>query len=142
MLDPFLARSMVETLSRGINPVTGQVLSYHDSCSNEEIQEALLEVLDHCTIESVEQYILRGKGDEQAARDERAAANAQRYPRGGQPWSSQEEQKLLSMLRRGKNIYQIANVLKRTPRAVSERMRNLECVPVHRSKKRDDESQD
>lgn len=138
MTDPFLARMMVEALSRGINPVTGQAVSHNDSCFDEEVQAALRVVLAHCTIESAEQCVLQADEDKSAARKRRAAQNAQRYPRGGEPWSAKEEQQLLSMLRRGKNIYQIANALKRTPRAVSERMRNLQCVPTQRTKKQDD----
>lgn len=133
-MDPFLARTMVETLSKGIDPLTGRVLGQRDSCAKEEIQEALQEVLMHCTIESVEQYILRVQDDKASARKARAAKNAQRYPRGGEPWSHKEEQELLSMLRRGKNLYQIASVLKRTPRAIAERMKNLQCVPIERGK--------
>ncbi len=133
-MDPFLARTMVEALSRGVDPLTGRVLAQRDSCAKEEIQQALEEVLAHCTIESVEQYILRVQEDKASARKARAAKNAQRYPRGGEPWTQKEEQELLSMLRRGKNLYQIASVLKRTPRAISERMKNLQCVPVAREK--------
>ncbi len=139
MMDPFLARTMVESLRNGINPVTGQVLSSNDSCSNEEVQAALQVVLEHCTIASVEQYILQEQEDKQSARKNRAAKNAQRYPRGGEVWSAKEEQELLTMLRRGKNIYQIANVLKRTPRAISERMKNLQCVPTRQNKKTDNQ---
>lgn len=139
MMDPFLARTMVESLRNGINPVTGQVLSGNDSCSNEEVQAALQAVLEHCTIASVEQYILQEQEDKQSARKNRGLKNAQRYPRGGEVWSVKEEQELLTMLRRGKNIYQIANVLKRTPRAISERMKNLQCVPTRQNKKTDNQ---
>lgn len=135
MTDPFLARTMVEALSRGINPVTGQAVGHSDSCFDENVQEALREVLAHCTIESAEQCVLQTQEDKPAARKRRAAQNAQRYPRGGELWSAKEEQQLLSMLRRGKNLHQIANALKRTPRAVSERMRNLQyAAPRHEEK--------
>ena len=60
-MDPFLARTMVESLSKGINPLSGRVLPLNDSCSNEKIQDALIEILDHCTIESNEQYLFRIK---------------------------------------------------------------------------------
>ena len=60
-MDPFLARTMVENLSKGIHPLTGLPLSKNDSCTNETVQDALLEVLEHCTIESTEQYLLRLK---------------------------------------------------------------------------------
>lgn len=139
MMDPFLARTMVEALSEGINPVTGQALSQHDSCSDEEIRWALQTVLEHCTIAPVEQCDLFDEDDPQTARKKRAAKNAQRYPRGGEVWSAKEEKELVTMLRRGKNIYQIANALKRTPRAISERMKNLQCAPVKGSKKKENQ---
>ena len=43
-MDPFLARTMVESLSKGINPLTGRTLPQSDICANEEVQDALLEV--------------------------------------------------------------------------------------------------
>ncbi len=124
-MDPFLARSMVEKLSGGVNPITGQPLGHGDSCADEEIRQALQTVLEHCTIASVEQCVLRAQEEGRDARKERAAQNASRYPRGGEPWTAAEEQRMLTMLRRGKDIYQIANVLRRTPRAISERMRSV-----------------
>lgn len=141
MTDPFLARTMVEALSQGIHPVTGQAVGHNDSCFDEEVQAALREVLAHCTIESAEQTAFRADEDGTTARKRRAAQNAQRYPRGGEAWSPKEEQQMLSMLRRGKNIHQIANALKRTPRAISERMRNLQCVAPHREKETDAKSE-
>lgn len=127
-MDPFVARSMVEMLSKGVHPVTGQALSHSDSCSVEEVRAALAEVLEHCTIDAAQQYALETGQDKQHARKARAAQNAQRYPRGGEHWSAEEERQMLAMLRRGKNVYQIAGALKRTPRAVSERMRNLQWI--------------
>lgn len=134
-MDPFRARSIVEMLSRGIDPATGLALRHNDSCAAEDVRAALLEVLSHCTIQSAEQYILETESDAHAAREKRAAQNALRYPRGGTPWSAREEQELLSLLRRGKNIYQIAAALKRTPRAISERMRNLQYAAPPSEKK-------
>ena len=60
-MDPFLARTMIESLSKGINPLTGCALPTRDICANEDVQEALLEVLEHCSIESAEQYLVRIK---------------------------------------------------------------------------------
>ena len=40
-MDPFLARTMVENLSKGINPVTGRALPQNDICANEDVQDAL-----------------------------------------------------------------------------------------------------
>ena len=134
-MDPFLARTMVESLSKGINLITGRVLSQKDSCSNEEIQEALIEVLEHCSIESTEQYLLRIKEEKEADRKEKREYNAKWYPRGGEAWSSDEESKLLYLRRNGCNIYKIANTLKRTPGAISSRLKKLQGRPIYRSKR-------
>ena len=52
-----LARTIIETLAKGINPLTGWILSENDSCAQEEIQEALKIVLEHCSIESTAEYL-------------------------------------------------------------------------------------
>lgn len=74
-MDPFLARTMVESLSKGINPLSGRVLPLNDSCSNEKIQDALIEILDHCTIESNEQYLFRIKQEKVQERKQRREEN-------------------------------------------------------------------
>ena len=134
-MDPFLARSMVETLSKGINPVTGLALGCRDSCFNEDIQEALAEVLEHCTIESTEQYACRIREEKKNLHTARQERNARCYPRGGEPWTEEEERELLQMHRRGSNIYMIANVLKRTPGAICSKLKSLQCKPIKRSPK-------
>lgn len=133
-MDPFLARTIVESLSKGVNPLTGCILPQNDICSNEEVQDALLEVLEHCVIESNEQYLVRLKEEKAEKHAENVRRNAERYPRGGDTWTKLEEQKLLSLHRQGKNIYQIANILKRTPKAISERLKKLQCRPIYRNK--------
>ena len=131
-MDPFLARTMVENLSKGINPLNGCALSLQDVCSTEEVQDALIEVLEHCSIESNEQYLLRIREEKKCVRKEKRQYDAKRYPRGGEPWTTEEDRKLLYLHRNGCNIYQIANTLKRTPRAISDRLKKLSCIPVRR----------
>lgn len=134
-MDPFLARTMVENLSKGINPITGRALPQNDICANEEVQDALLEVLEHCAIESTEQYLVRTKQEKKEKAEVRREHNLRQYPRGGEPWSKKEESHMLSLHRSGCNIYQIANILKRTPGAISDRMKKLQAKPIYRTKK-------
>ena len=134
-MDPFLARTMVESLSKGIDPLSGRALPLKDSCSNEEIQEALLEVLAHCSIESNEQYLVRLKEEKAATRRAKRNEYAKRYPRGGEPWQDEEEKQLLRMHRKGFNIYKIANVLERTPGAIADRLKKLQEDPIYRTAK-------
>lgn len=134
-MDPFLARTMVESLSKGIDPLTGKALPGNDSCSKEEIQDALLEVLDHCVVESNEQYLFRMKEEKAVASRERRERNAKKYPRGGEPWHSDEERQLLQMHHKGFNIYQIANILKRTPASIEGHLKKIQERPIYRSSK-------
>ena len=135
-MDPFQARTMVETLSKGINPLTGRALPVYDSCANEEIQDALLEVLEHCSIESNEQYLIRLKNEADEKRALRKEEALKRYPRTGEKWANSEIEKLRSMHRNGYNIYKIANILKRTPNAISNRLKELQEQPIYRTKKK------
>lgn len=124
-MDPFLARTMMESLSKGIDPLTGRVLPDDDICAKEEIQEALLEVLEHCSIESTEQYLLRLKEEKKAQQKERRARNAQRFFRESEAWNEEEEAALLQMHRNGCKMDQIANYLKRPPNVVGSRLQQL-----------------
>ena len=133
-MDPFLARTIVENLSKGIDPMTRIALSNGDSCSNEDVQDALLEVLAHCSIESAEQYLFRIIEEKKEKAQINRAQNRKRYSRGGEPWTKKEEAQMLSLHRSGCNIYQIANILKRIPGAVSERMKKLQTQPIYRTK--------
>lgn len=108
-MEPLLAS---ESLSKGIGPLTGRILPQNDSCSKEEIQEALLEALEHCLIESNEQYLIRIKEEEEIAREAKRKYSAKRYPHSGDVWISDEENKLLYSHWKGYNIYQIVNILK------------------------------
>ena len=134
-MDPFLARTMVESLSKGINPITGRALPQNDACANEDVQDALLEVLEHCSIESTEQYLIRIKKAKREKAEATRKRNIRQYPRGGDLWTKEEEAHMLSLHRSGCNIYQIANILKRTPGAISDRMRKLQARPIYRAKK-------
>ena len=51
-MEDLMARTIVENLAIGINPLTGEVLNQSDVCSNELVQEAIQTVLDNCTLES------------------------------------------------------------------------------------------
>lgn len=133
-MDPFMARTMVETLSKGINPITGRALPLTDSCSIEEIQDALIEVLAHCSIESNEQYLLRLKEEKEALRKQKREETTKRYPRSREAWTKEEEMQLLSLYKKQYNIFRIANILKRTPGSISSRLKKISNKPVYREK--------
>ena len=99
-MDELLARTMVETLSKGIDPLSGRALPESHLCSNEEIQEALETVLAKCTIESNEQLLKRLRDEKKAQKKERAAYNMSRYKNHGSPWTREEEESLLALNQR------------------------------------------
>ena len=123
-------RALAKELTR-----SGRVLPLNDSCSNEKIQDALIEILDHCTIESNEQYLFRIKQEKVQERKQRREENRKKYPRCMEFWSKEEERQLIQMHHRGANIYMIANVLKRTPTAIENRLKKIQERPIYRNKK-------
>lgn len=127
-MDELLARTMVETLSKGIDPLSGCALPESHLCSNEEIQEALETVLAKCTIESNEQLLKRLQDEKNAKREERAAYNAAHFENQGTPWTRDDEETLISLNRRY-NIWHIANIMGRSPKAIESHLRHLNIKP-------------
>lgn len=122
--DDLMARTMVENLSIGINPITGRALPASDSCANEVVQEALRTVLEHCSLESYASLLERQRKEKKAAAEEKKERNATQYPNGGAVWTKEEEALLSNLyLSRNSNIWQIAHILKRTPGAVATRLK-------------------
>ena len=101
-----LARTIIETLAKGINPLTGWILSENDSCAQEEIQEALKIVLEHCSIESTAEYL-------------------KSLPRTA--WSQKEERELLRLHQQGNSVKRISLILKRSTGAIESKLRKLGC---------------
>lgn len=125
-MDDLMARTIVENLRYGINPITGEALSRGDICTNEIVQTALQMVLDNCSLESYASIRKRESEEKEAAAEERKAARVAKYPRQGKPWTLEEEQKLMTMHRQGYSVMRISNVLQRSPHAI---MRHLERMP-------------
>ena len=134
-MDPFLARTMIESLSKGIDPLTGRVLPEQDSCAKEDVQEALETVLEHCFIESTEQYLIRIREEKAIAKKERQEEMQLRYPRTKEPWTSREEEQLLSLYERKYNIYKMGDILKRSPGAVAAHLKHMERKTIYRTKR-------
>ena len=70
-MDDLMARTMVENLSVGIDPITGKLLSQDDSCANELVQEAIRTVLDHCSIDSHAIHLERQRKEKKEEADKR-----------------------------------------------------------------------
>jgi hypothetical protein len=67
-IDDLMARTMIENLSIGINPLTGAVLPSSDCCANEVVQEALKSVLDHCSLESYGSILKKQRQEREIAK--------------------------------------------------------------------------
>ena len=102
-----LARTIIETLAKGINPLTGWILSENDSCAQEEIQEALKIVLEHCSIESTAEYL------KSLPRNKKA--------------EQKEERELLRLHQQGNSVKRISLILKRSTGAIESKLRKLGC---------------
>ncbi len=115
-MDDLMSRTMVENLSIGINPITGERLPASDICSNEEVQEALKIVLEHCTLESYK--VVNTKAYKKQKLEEK-------YPNYGSAWTDEEEQKMLRLYRFGFTTEEIAKILKRTTGAVGSHYKHM-----------------
>lgn len=123
-MDDLMARIIVETLSKGIDPLSGRVLPEDHLCSSDEIQEALSIVLEKCTIESNEQIMRRIKEEKRVQRKARSMASQERFPNQGNKWT-QVEIDTLKALYQKHNIWQIANIMGRTPGAIKRELEHL-----------------
>lgn len=125
-MDDLMARTMVENLSIGIDPLTGRALSPRDCCSKELVQEALRMVLEQCSLESYGTILERQREEREKKKQERKKRNVERYPNGGKAWTKEEDRRLRDMYVLGrKNKYRIANILQRTPNSIAARLKKL-----------------
>lgn len=124
-MDDLMARTMVENLSVGIDPTTGTLLSQDDSCANELVQEALRTVLDHCTIDSYATILERQRKEKKEESRKRKESRKASYSNQGKPWTKREEGVLSVLHQEGYHVPHIANILKRSPSAVAEKIHKL-----------------
>ncbi len=117
-MDDMLARTIIETLAKGINPLTGWILSENDSCAQEEIQEALKIVLEHCSIESTAEYL------KSLPRNKKGRAL---FSRWNSMVAKKEERELLRLHQQGNSVKRISLILKRSTGAIESKLRKLGC---------------
>lgn len=128
-MDDLMARTMVENLSIGIDPLTGRALSPRDCCANELVQEALKMVLDNCSLESYGTILERQREEREKEKQERKERMAERYPNAGKAWTKEEDRYLHDMyVYSRKNKYQIANILQRSPNSIASRLKKLKIL--------------
>ena len=125
-MDDLMARTMVENLALGIDPLTGRVLSSKDICSNEIVQEALRTLLDNCTLES---FATQGHKEriekKQPTLVAKASIKAVSYAKEGMPWTYMDERQLEDLVARRYSVEEIAKTMHRSPGAIKSRMKKL-----------------
>lgn len=127
-MDDLMARTMVENLSMGIDPLTGRALSSKDCCSNPIVQEAIRTILENCTIESYASILRRQREEKEVAKEVRAEERRIRYPNQGTKWTNDEELRLRKLFNQGYSIPHIANILKRSPRAIGDHLEKMKLL--------------
>lgn len=127
-MDSLLARTMVEALSKGLNPLLGTVLPNADVCASEEMQEALITVLAACTIESNEALLKRLREEKKEAAAEKKEQRENQYTNYGSLWTKSEEERVLQM-NRDYNIWYTAKVLGRSPGSIKSKLEHLGAIP-------------
>ena len=129
-MDVFQARTIVETLCKGIDPLTGLDIKLGDLCANKTIREALKIVLDNCAIESTDDFYKQlieesRKRKELEKKRKEAIRNwrkeAALYDNRGKPWTRAEEEKLL-LLSKSYSVKQIAVMMGRSPGGIESRL--------------------
>lgn len=124
-MDDLMARTMIENLSIGIHPLTGEALPKQDACSNEIVQEALKAVLQHCSLESYATILTRQRKEKEDARIQKKEQRTKRYPNQGKSWTPDEEWKLRALYNNGYPLAHIANILKRSPQAIRSHIEKM-----------------
>ena len=131
-MDDLMARTMVENLALGINPLTGKLLKKKDICSNEIIQDALQTVLENCTLESYATQLHRErmerKEKERLAQIQRASKSVS-YAKEGFPWTYMDDRQLETLVAKRYTIEKIVKKVHRSPEEIKSRMSmlNLKC---------------
>lgn len=124
-MEDLMARTMVENLSIGINPITGKVLPKQDSCYNEIVQEAIKIVLENCSIDSYATILEKQRKEKEEKAAARKKQREEGYPNQGKQWTRDEDWKLGALYNNGYSVYHIANILKRSPASIKTRIKRL-----------------
>ena len=129
-----IARAMVEHLSRGLHPVTGEPLPASDCCADQAVQQALRAVLAQCAPQPAdalpeqppqEAEIVPQPGASGSGTERKAGAFA-RYFGFGNSWTPEEDAQLLELyFNQKQDIWQVAKTLKKKPQGVLARLKKL-----------------
>ena len=100
-MDDLMARTIVENLSLGINPMSGQALDDNDVCANETVQKALRVVVEHCSLGSYTTKAHERSPEKRKVRREYLSAQACLLREQAE---NEEKHKLAQLCREGKSV--------------------------------------
>ena len=98
------AKQILEGLSDGMNPLTGEVLSKEDVCNDPEIIRALHTILRMLDREKLSKHL---------------PENA------GKPWSKEDDEELCRRFDNGNTVKELSHAFKRTQGAITDRLEHL-----------------
>lgn len=120
-MDDLMARTIVENLSLGINPLTGESLGAEDSCSNEMVREALCVVLEHCSLDS---YATEAKKRiRKTSKKKRQVVSRAKNEDG---WTTKEDYRLIELCKEGKCILEIAREMRCSTDKICTKLKSLQ----------------
>ena len=133
-MDDLMARTMVENLSIGINPLDGRALSKQDVCSDPVVQEAIKTVLEHCTLDSyatmLEKHYQEKREKEKQKKEERRLARASAKKsvenhrvKNACEWTERDDWKLLAFCNNGYDAAYIARIMQYDISVIREKMK-------------------
>lgn len=100
------AKSILNILADGINPITGEVLSPDDSCNQVEVVRALHTVLRRLDMQQMK-------------------PSKEQPENAGKPWNADDEYQLCKMFDEGRTRREICNHFKRSSGAIAARLVKL-----------------
>jgi len=103
------AKELLAMLADGVNPLTGEILAYNDSCNQGEIVRALNTAVTEL--------------DKLAARRSRPQPD-----NAGKPWTKEEEDQLIEEYQSGITAIEIAKIHNRSKGAIAARLVRLGLI--------------
>lgn len=119
-MDDLMARTIVENLSVGIDPLSGKTLRADDCCSNQLIQEALCVVLEHCSLESYGTQMAR-----RFQKNRRQKTPKRKINKAINEKKREEYSRLRQLCRERKSVLEMAQAMNCSVDEVCEKLKQL-----------------
>ena len=121
-MDDLMARTIVENLSLGINPMSGQALDDNDDYANETVQKALRVVVEHCSLGSYTTKAHERSPEKRKERREYLSAQACLLREQAE---NEEKRKLAQLCREGKSVLEMAREMRCSTGEICEKLKRL-----------------